>query len=64
MTPDMELGMVLRRIASATGVIQIQTAEQVRSTNHGATNGELATRTRALVARLEKVATQLEKAIA
>jgi hypothetical protein len=63
-SPDMELGNVLRRIASATSVIRTRTQDAERLAVHGGLNGEHADRVRELVVRLEVVAEQLEQAVA
>lgn len=63
MTPDMQVGAALRRIAAATSVIRTRTQDDERRSAHGGRNGDLAGRTRLLVEKLEAVADQLEKAI-
>jgi hypothetical protein len=62
--PDLELGNVLRRIASATSTIRTRTQDEQRRVTHGATNGEREEVVRALVLKLSAVAEQLEKALA
>lgn len=64
MSPDMELGNALRRIASATSTIRTRLQDGERLQAHGSTNGEREEVVRALVKKLSSVAEQLEKAIA
>jgi hypothetical protein len=60
MTP--EVGQLLTRIAASTAVIRSRSDEQARAFNHGDEN--LTQRVQALIAKLEKIADQLEEAIA
>lgn len=64
MSPDMELGAVLRRISSATSVIRTRVQDDERLAAHGTTNGEREEVVRTLVAKLSEVAEQLEAAVA
>jgi hypothetical protein len=64
MNPQGRLTSVLNRIACGTGVLRVRAADIDRTDRNGGSSAELRERVELLIEKLEKVAADLEDAIA